>query len=252
MVRLRIVTSVAWVIWIGFLPIAAAQESSTPIPWPTREESPFPSVSPEHSTAPSPTPEQTPSPARNVRISFVPPPMEGTITLGIYDQSGKLVRVLHQNAQLNDFTIGADALVTRWDGKDDAGQDLPAGQYHARGYLIGAFKLEDLGQISPPPLRPAENAVPKIRLLRNPLRKDKKPVVELGIGFNANGSYLKTSDGLPLFTVSETPSVSRAWISTTNQNAIDVWQDDGTKAHQFRISNVDQMMAFDCGEFTLK
>ena len=71
--------------------------------------------------------------------------MEGTISLGIYDQSGKLVRVLHQNAQLDDFTIGADAFVTRWDGKDDAGQDLPAGQYHARGYLIGPLKLEDLG-----------------------------------------------------------------------------------------------------------
>ena len=46
--------------------------------------------------------------------------MDGTISLGIYDQAGKLVRVLHQNAQLDDFAIGADALVTRWDGKDDA------------------------------------------------------------------------------------------------------------------------------------
>src|SRR5207245_4470647 len=125
-----------------------------PQSWTAREASPFSSDLPEHSTASSPTAEQTPSPspARRVRISFVPPPMEGTTSLGIYDQSGKLVRVLHQNAQLNDFTIGADALVTRWDGKDDAGQDLPAGQYHARGYLIGRLKLEDLGQTSPPTL----------------------------------------------------------------------------------------------------
>ena len=178
--------------------------------------------------------------------------MEGTISLGIYDQSGKLVRVLHRNAQLNDFTIGADALVTRWDGRDDAGQDLPAGQYHALGYVIGPLKLEDVGQTSPPTLEPDANTVLKMRLLRNPLRKDKKPVVELGIGFNASGSYLKTSDGLPLFTVSGTPNLSRAWIAVRNQNAIDVWQDDGTKAHQFRIWNVDQMMAFDCGEFALK
>ena len=178
--------------------------------------------------------------------------MEGTISLGIYDQSGKLVRVLHQNAQLNEFTVGADALVTRWDGRDDAGQDLPAGQYHARGYLIGPLKLEDLGEISPPTLIPDANTMLKMRLLRNPLRMDKKPVVELDIGFNVNGSYLKTSDGLPLFTVSKTPNVSRAWIAMKSQNAIDVWQDDGTKAHQFRISNADQMMAFDCGEFELK
>jgi len=178
--------------------------------------------------------------------------MEGTISLGIYDQSGKLVRVLHRNAQLNDFTIGADALVTRWDGRDDGGQDLPAGQYHAHGYVIGQLKLEDVGQTSPPTLEPDANTVLKMRLLRNPLRKDKKSIVELGIGFNASGSYLKTSDGLPLLTVSETPNLSRAWLAMKNQNAIDVWQDDGTKAHQFRIWNVDQMMAFDCGEFALK
>src|SRR5262249_10870582 len=138
---------------IAFVRIASAQESPTPIPSPTTEQSPSPSVFPEVSAAtPSPTLEQTPStiPARSVRISFVPPPMEGPVSLGIYDQTGKLVRVLHQNAELNDFTIGPDALVTRWDGKGDSYQDLPAGKYHARGYVIGPFKLEDLGEISPP------------------------------------------------------------------------------------------------------
>ena len=103
--------------------------------------------------------------------------MEGTVSLGIYNESGKLVRVLHQNAQLNDFTIGADALVTRWDGKDDAGQDLPAGEYHARGYLIGPLKLEDLGQASPPPLGAETNSAAKMRLAPNPLQKNKSPVV---------------------------------------------------------------------------
>ena len=178
--------------------------------------------------------------------------MEGTISLGIYDQTGKLVRVLHQNAQLNDFAIGADALATRWDGKNDTDQDLPAGKYHARGYLIGALKVEDLGETSPPAIEPDANSVIKVRLVHNPLRKDKRRVVELGIGFNASGSYLKTSDGLPLFKISETPNVTRTWIATKNENAVDVWQDDGTKAHQFQISNVDQMMAFDCGDFALK
>src|SRR5262249_49438882 len=183
---------------------AFAQESPTPIPSPTTEQSPSPSISPEVSVAtPSATPEQTPSPspARSVRISFVPPPMEGTISLGIYDQTGKLVRVLHQNAQLNDFTIGADALVTRWDGKDDGHQDLPSGRYHAHGYLVGPLKREDLGETSPPPPETEAN-VANVRLARNPLRKDKRPVVELGIGFNGDGSYLKASDGLPLFKLS--------------------------------------------------
>jgi hypothetical protein len=177
--------------------------------------------------------------------------MDGTISLGIYDQAGKLVRVLHQNAQLNDFTIGPDALVTRWDGKDDGHQDLPSGRYHARGFLVGSLKREDLGDTSPPPTEIESNVV-KVRLVRNPLCKDKSPVVELGIGVNSEGSYLKTSDGLPLFKVSETPNVTRAGIGAKTENAVDIWQDDGTNIHQFRVSNVDEMMAFDCGEFELK
>ena len=176
--------------------------------------------------------------------------MDGTISLGIYDQAGKIVRVLHQNAQLDDFTIGPDSLVTRWDGKDDGRQDSPSGRYHARGYLVGPLKREDLGQTSPS--TESEANVVKVRLVRNPLRKDKRPVVELGIESNSNGTYLKTSDGLPLFKISETPNVTRAGISAKGENAVNVWYDDGTSVHQFRVSNVDQMMAFDCGEFELK
>src|SRR4029077_10390070 len=130
---------------------AFAQESPTPTPSPTPGESfSFP-ISPQQSVPPSPTPGQTPlpSPAKSVRISFIPPPMDGTISLGIYDQAGKIVRVLYQNAQLDDFAMGADALMTRWDGKDDGHQDSPSGRYHARGYLVGPLKREDLSETSP-------------------------------------------------------------------------------------------------------
>ena len=161
------------------------------------------------------------------------------------------MRVLHHNAQLNDFTIGPDALVTRWDGKDDGNQDVSSGRYHARGYAVGPLKREDLGATSPASTETEPNVV-KVRLIRNPLRKDKRPIVELGIGFNSEGSYLKTSDGLPLFKISDTPNVTRVGIAAKGENAVDVWQDDGTKAHQYRISSVDQMMAFDCGDFELK
>jgi len=177
--------------------------------------------------------------------------MDGMISLGVYDQAGKLVRVLHQNAQLSDFTIGPDSLVTRWDGKDDGHQDAPSGRYRARGYLVGPLKREDLGNTSPPSNETEAN-VAKIRLVRNPLRKDKRPVVELGVGFNSGGTYLKTGDSLPLFKLSETPNVTRAGIAAKGENAVDIWQDDGTSVHQFRVSNVDEIMAFDCGEFELK
>src|SRR5438552_10393395 len=155
----RIANCGSWIAaaWLA-IGIATAQESPNPIASATPEESPALLMSPEENITAPPAPVQSPaaSPARSVRVSFVPPPLEGTISLGIYDTTGKLVRVLHQEAQLNEFTIGADALVTQWDGKSDDGEDLPAGKYRARGYLVNPLKVEDLRQVavSPPQSRP--------------------------------------------------------------------------------------------------
>jgi hypothetical protein len=64
-------------------------------------------------------------------------PDDGRITLGVFDGSGKLVRVLHKLAKQGDFRIGDNGLITSWDGKNDAGERVSAGHYHVRGYLIG-------------------------------------------------------------------------------------------------------------------
>lgn len=77
-----------------------------------------------------------------VRITFLPPPIKGTLSLGIYDNAGKLVRVLHREATEEEFTIGLNGLITSWDGKDDSGLVLPPGKYHARGYSVGALEVE--------------------------------------------------------------------------------------------------------------
>ena len=212
----------------------------------------FAQESPSPTSTPSPSPPPTSSPARSVRISFVPPPLEGTISLGIYDGNGKLVRVLHQQAELNEFTIGADALVTKWDGKNDDGEDLPAGKYHARGYLVGRFKVEDLGQAAAPPVEDNATGNVKVKLMPNPLANDERPIVDLDVGFDDEDSFLKTTDGLPLCTVSETPNLIREFIKKNSEKSVDVWQDDGAVVEQFRISNIDKMMAFDCGDFELK
>ena len=208
--------------------------------------------SPSPTPTPTPSPSPTSSPARSVRISFVPPPLEGTISLGIYDNNSKLVRVLHQEAEPNEFTIGADALVTQWDGKNDDGEDLPAGKYHARGYLIGHSKVQDLGQAAAPPVEEDATANVKVKLTPNPLANDERPIVDLGVGFDEEGSFLKTIDGLPLCTISGTPNLIRASIKKNGEKSVDVWQDDGTRIVRFRISNIDKMMAFDCGDLELK
>ena len=234
--------------------VAFAQESPTPVPSPITEESPESSISPTESVTPPPVPEQTPSasPARSVRISFVPPPLEGRISIGIYDAKGKLVRVLHQEADLNEFKIGADALVTQWDGRNDDEEDLPNGKYHARGYLVGPLKVESLSQAAASPAENNSSATVRVKLTPNPLANDKRAIVELAAGFDGDGSYLKTNDDLPLFTVNESPNLIRVSIMKNGDKSVDIWQTDGVGFHQFRISNVDQMMAFDCGEFELK
>src|SRR5205085_6048019 len=110
-----------------------------------------PSPSQTEMLSPSPTPSPSPSAARNVPLRFVPPPMEGTVSLGIFDSNDKLVRVLHREAKIDNFTIDENALKTTWDGKNDTGEDLTAGKYRARGYMVAKLKVEDVGKGEPPP-----------------------------------------------------------------------------------------------------
>jgi hypothetical protein len=77
-----------------------------------------------------------------MRITFLPPPMEGTLSLGIYDRKGKLVRVMAHEATEKDFIVGLNGLITYWDGKDDTGKVMPTGIYYARGYSVGAVDVE--------------------------------------------------------------------------------------------------------------
>ncbi len=384
----------------------------------------------------SPTLAATPVP-RLVRLHFVPPPLEGTISLGIYDTHNKLVRVLHREDAISDFTIGHDALETTWDGNDDKGQPLPEGKYRARGFLIGEevkvegvdyffndwvtdessphlARISHLGmgdnkllletetpagkrnflfdlatekltmselllpaqppassatlvepvasasgkdgtvwaidhvskgssalqvvQLSAEPailrklalapdapqpigiaVSPNEDriflleespALQRVRSLslqatstpsgtaeavsdwkidfekkivahgnftlrdgapvaapndagsppehvafplrENPLERDHRGSIEVSIGLDADGSFLQSADGLPLRAVSATHHLKRALLARHGESALDVFQDDGAVVEQFRVSNLAQMMAFDCGEFELK
>jgi len=176
--------------------------------------------------------------------------MEGTISLGIWDSNDKLVRVLHREAKIDKFTVEENSLSTSWDGKNDAGEDLPAGKYRARGYLIGKLKVDDLGKVAAAPGDAADHI--SVKLVMNPLVADTRSVMEVGVGFDPKGSFFKTMDGLPLATITEVPNLTRVVIEKAGEKAADVWQDDGSNVEHFRVSNIDKMMAFDCGFFELK
>src|SRR3982751_1181099 len=131
------------------------------------QESPSPAETASGTPEPTPSPSPAASAARNVSLRFVPPPMEGTVSLGIFDSNDKLVRVLHREAKIDNFTIDENALKTTWDGKNDAGEDLPAGKYRARGYMVAKLKVEDLGKVESPPADVADHV--SVRLVTNPL-----------------------------------------------------------------------------------
>jgi hypothetical protein len=232
---------------LGFVAaVSVAMALESPSPSPTPSAAPSATATPGPSEAPTPAP----TPTRSVRISFLPPPLEGTISLAIYDKSGKLVRVLVQEGDVEEFEVGADALVAKWDGKNDHDEDLPAGKYHARGYMVGRLKVEDLGKAETPPKEASDHV--QVKLISNPLSKDAKLNVDLAVGFDEENIFLKTTDGLPLLTVIEAPQLVRVLITKSGEKAIDIWADGGTATEQVRVSNVDKMMAFDCGDFELK
>jgi hypothetical protein len=202
---------------------------------------------------PSPSPAPTAAPSRSVRISFVPPPLEGKISLGVYNESGQLVRVLHQEAEFDEFAIGADALSTKWDGKDDYDYDLPAGKYSARGFLVAPMKIEAIAEANITGGGPPGAKSIHIKLVANPLENNERPTVDISAGFDDDDVYLQTTDGLPLLTIAKRNDAKEVWVGAgrDNKNVV-VFVSNGTNVRQFEVNGVTKMMAFDCGTFELK
>jgi len=176
--------------------------------------------------------------------------MEGTISLGIWDSNDKLVRVLLFQAKIDNFIIDENALKVNWDGKNDASEDLPAGRYRARGYLVGKLKIEDLGKATSAPESTSDHI--SVKLVMNPLVADIRSVMDVGVTFGTGGVFLKTMDNLPLARISESLTRTRVTISKAGENAADLWQEEASGVEHLRVSNIDKIMAFDCGFFELR
>ena len=79
--------------------------------------------------------------AKDQEIVFAVPDA-GLITLGVFDRTGKLVRLLHDLDGEEAFRVGLNGYVTSWDGLNEEGEKLPPGHYHIRGYLVGDVPVE--------------------------------------------------------------------------------------------------------------
>jgi hypothetical protein len=178
--------------------------------------------------------------------------MDGTISLGIYDESGQLVRVLHQEAEFDEITVGADALITKWDGKDNDGYDLPAGTYHGRGFLVAPMKIEEKLPADPAGFPDPPTPV-RVKLVANPLDNNARPSIELTAGCDDENAYVKTRDGLPLVTVAETGEIhADVALIEAGDKSLSFFLRTPERMREFRITGMAKLMAFDCGEFELR
>lgn len=184
------------------------------------------------------------------KISFIPPPLEGTISLGIYDEWGQLIRVLHQEADFDELTVGPDALVTSWDGKDEDGFDVSPGTYHARGFVVGApaVKQADSADSGGP-----EAVSIRLKLVSNPLEKGERATVDISVGLDDENVFIRSADGLPLVTIAPTSGATKVSLTAGRDNkVITVSLSDGANVRRFEVTGLQKMMAFDCGEIELK
>jgi hypothetical protein len=102
-----------------------------------------------------------------------------------------------------------------------------------------------------PPFKPDEKAT--VRLLPNPLFQDAPGSVELQAASDEHGSFLRTSAGLMLMRLTETPHLR--WVvfgHDGNNKALTIFQSDGAVVEEFRVRKLANMMAFDAGEYELK
>ena len=132
---------------------------------------------------------------------FLPPPMDGTFSLGIYDAKGKLVRTLHREAKPDEFSVALNGFITHWNGKDDNGAQMPAGKYFARGFCVGeprvkreAFLCNDFVTDEKSPhvwrLRALTPGADKLMLTGETISHDAVSWI-----FNFNGTALEKWDG---------------------------------------------------------
>lgn len=161
------------------------------------------------------------------------------------------MRVLHQEADFDEFAIGADALSTKWDGKDDYDYDLPAGKYAARGFQVAPMKI---GAETTTTDAAAAGAISvRIKLVANPLENNERPTVDICAGFDDDDVYLQTIDGLPLVTVAKRQDAKSVSVAAGRDNkSVIVFLSNGTNVRQLEVSGITKMIAFDCGSFELK
>ena len=100
---------------------------------------------------------------------------------------------------------------------------------------------------------PLPQAAEKIRvaLIANELLSVAPAAVQISVGIDEKGSFLRTADGLLLRRVSDTSNLRWATLATDSDGTVSLFQSDGGAVEEYRLRKLDQMMAFEAGEYDL-
>ena len=89
-----------------------------------------------------------------------------------------------------------------------------------------------------------------VKLINNPLIQGEPTSARVNIGFNARGSFLQTTDGLPLRRITETPRLKWAVIGREGSGKLlTILQSDGAAVEEFRAGKLANMMLFEAGDY---
>lgn len=148
------------------------------------------------------------------------PEMDGPVTLGIFSPQGNLVRLLYRDAPVDAIPAGLNGLLVSWNGKDDAGSEVPAGTYDALGLVHGKLALSSVPfserdwrenplKESNDSLRAADigfilSPFPKnqitVRAARDALLEN-RPLLSITARPGSNREVLIEAEGLPLLSI---------------------------------------------------
>ena len=86
--------------------------------------------------------ETSPRPAGGVSVQLAAPPLDGTVSIGVFDAEGKCIRVLFKGAEADAIPAALNGFLVQWDGKTAEGTMATKGDYEIRGVTVGEVSIE--------------------------------------------------------------------------------------------------------------
>jgi hypothetical protein len=181
------------------------------------------------------------------QLLFVPPPADGVISLGIYDNDGKLIRVLKKAAQLDSFKAASGGLIIDWDKTDATGKLVPNGKYFARGVMMGDFTIEGVAFHLNDWVDSRSN--PRIHKITSAALLDSRRPTVIGEAAQSEVAVLDTdgnqTKAIPLeFSPISLKTTGRSLLVFDNSQLMLIDPDSGTAAPRQHFSDIRDADAF--------